>query len=125
MTRFELTDHQNIHTGEEPYSCHICEKRFKSRKILYDHRLIHQKPHECTQPHCDFATQRPCKLVAHLKTVHGIQTPIVIGKRASGGSPLVENRCISQVSDSLETQKENDGTSLSPASRLPALRPRK
>ncbi|XP_062875108.1 vascular endothelial zinc finger 1 isoform X2 [Trichomycterus rosablanca] len=74
---YHLNRHRLSHSDEKPYSCHICQQRFKRKDRMSYHVRSHQggveKPYVC--PHCSKGFSRPDHLNSHVRQVHSTERP--------------------------------------------------
>ena len=67
-SRSVLKNHEMVHTGEKPFQCRICSKRFSLKGYLKRHERIHrgERPFKCK--FCDKAFIESRKLRRHLQS---------------------------------------------------------
>ncbi|XP_036408433.1 myc-associated zinc finger protein-like [Megalops cyprinoides] len=74
---YHLNRHRLSHSDEKPYSCPICQQRFKRKDRMSYHVRSHQggveKPYIC--PHCAKSFSRPDHLNSHVRQVHSTERP--------------------------------------------------
>lgn len=67
----ELKMHQRYHTGDKPYACTCCSKRFISKDKLNVHMRVHtgERPYSC--PHCGHTFTQTGDRNRHIAKYHG------------------------------------------------------
>uniref|UniRef100_A0A9J8AML0 MYC-associated zinc finger protein b (purine-binding transcription factor) n=2 Tax=Cyprinus carpio TaxID=7962 RepID=A0A9J8AML0_CYPCA len=74
---YHLNRHRLSHSDEKPFSCPICQQRFKRKDRMSHHVRSHQggveKPYVCQ--HCAKAFSRPDHLNSHVRQVHSSERP--------------------------------------------------
>ncbi|XP_076153720.1 vascular endothelial zinc finger 1-like isoform X2 [Alosa pseudoharengus] len=74
---YHLNRHRLSHSDEKPFSCPICQQRFKRKDRMSYHVRSHQggieKPYVC--PHCAKGFSRPDHLNSHVRQVHSTERP--------------------------------------------------
>ena len=74
----KLVEHRRVHTGEKPFSCQLCKKRYPGVKSLKRHLSLNhgdsyqsrEKPRDCNI--CGKQFDKPSRLIEHELTHAGV-----------------------------------------------------
>ncbi|KAJ0050088.1 hypothetical protein NL108_011804, partial [Boleophthalmus pectinirostris] len=96
VTKCNAVDHYYSHTGEKPYTCDVCSKKFSKTSALNHHSItthVNRRPYTC--PYCGKFFTYPSHQRQHLLCHTGVRLPLCqfCEKRFLTQSELTAHTC--------------------------------
>lgn len=101
VQRQKILRHVQTHTGDRPFKCELCSRRFFEANTLAQHMRTHtrEKPHVCDYPGCGASFAVAGSLTIHKRSRHTFERPFVCswpgcGRAFAESSNLTKHRRI-------------------------------